>query len=82
MRRIRIYAPDLEKNLRRLQHREEIFKQFPMEVTDQTRLIVQGPKLWQADSDQEELEWAQFEKENQLAIDAIKAKVEDPLRSI
>ena len=77
-----IKLPDIDKNIKKLVKKEDLFKSFPIEVTAEDKLITQGPKLWQATTEKQEQELAKFEKENQLAINAIKAKVEDPLKGI
>lgn len=77
-----ITAPGLGELIKKLEKREELFNQLPIIVTDQDKLLVQGPKLWQAATSAEEQELAKFEKDNQLAINALKAKIEDPLRNI
>ena len=78
---IKITTPGIDKRIKQLEKREALFNSYPQEVTDKTKSLVQGPKLWQADTEAEEMELAQFEKDNKLAMNAIKA-FEDALTSI
>ena len=77
-----VKAPGLNELIKKLEKREKLFNQLPITVTEQDKLLVQGPKLWQAPTNAEEKKLAEFEKNNQLAINALKAKIEDPLRNI
>ena len=72
----------LDKLIEKVTKIDELMKTFPVEVDKKEPLFLQGPKLWQASTLEEEIELAEFEKSNQFAVDVVRAKVEDPLRNI